>query len=110
MQVDAFVRANRSLDIREVHPELVFQRLNGGRPLASKKSEAGMSMRRQLLQQAGLSNVNEWIAHTRLGTGAKRDDVLDACSVAIAARDPLGSVPEGIPPLDAFGLRMQIWF
>jgi phage-related protein len=46
MQVDAFVRANPSLDIRETHPELVFQRLNGGEPLQSKKSEAGILLRR----------------------------------------------------------------
>jgi predicted RNase H-like nuclease len=39
---------------------------------------------------------------------AKRDDVLDACAVAIAAREPAGSV--GSPPLDAHGLPMQIWF
>ena len=32
---------NRLRDIREAHPELVFLRLNAGRPLPSKKSEAG---------------------------------------------------------------------
>ena len=42
MEVDTFLRANRSRDIREVHPELVFLRLNEGRPLPSKKSEAGI--------------------------------------------------------------------
>jgi len=30
--------------------------------------------------------------------------------VAIAAREPAGSVPEGLPQLDDFGLPMQIWF
>ena len=30
MEVDAFVQAHRHLDLREVHPELVFLRLNGG--------------------------------------------------------------------------------
>ena len=38
MQVDAFLRAHRSLDVREVHPELVFLRLNANKPLPSKKS------------------------------------------------------------------------
>ena len=37
MEVDTFLRANRSRDIRETHPELVFLRLNNGRPLPSKK-------------------------------------------------------------------------
>ena len=32
MQVDTFVRAHRSLDVREVHPELVFLRLNANNP------------------------------------------------------------------------------
>ena len=37
-------------------------------------------------------------------------DVLDACAVAIAAREPASSVPEGLPQLDGVGLPMQIWF
>ena len=33
-----------------------------------------------------------------------------ARAVAIAARDMAGSVPEGMPSMDAEGLPMQIWF
>jgi predicted RNase H-like nuclease len=110
MQVDAFVRANPALDIREVHPELVFQRLNDGEPLPSKKSGAGAALRRNLLMQEGFGEIDQWLKNARIGTGAKADDVLDACAVAIAARDPAGSVPEGTPPIDAHGLAMQIWF
>jgi predicted RNase H-like nuclease len=110
MEVDAFVRARPSLHVREVHPELVFLRLNGGKPLARKKSEEGDSLRRRLLKRAGFREIDLWLTKARLGTGAKRDDVLDACAVAIAARDPAGSVPEGLPPLDGYGLPMQIWF
>ena len=110
MQVDAFVRANPSLDIRETHPELVFQRLNGGEPLQSKKSEAGILLRQKLLRREGFEDVERWLTRTRLGTGAKADDVLDACAAALAAHDPSGSVPEGSPPFDAHGLSMQIWF
>jgi predicted RNase H-like nuclease len=110
MEVDAFVRANSALDIREVHPELVFQRLNEDRPLPSKKFEAGLSMRHQLLEQAGLASVDVWTSCTRIGTGAKVDDVLDACAAAIAARDPRRRVPDGTPAPDAHGLPMQIWF
>src|SRR5262249_60583688 len=46
MAVDAFLRAHRGRDIREVHPELVFLRLSGGRPLPPKKSEEGDTCRR----------------------------------------------------------------
>jgi predicted RNase H-like nuclease len=110
MQVDAYVRAQPALDIREVHPELVFLHLNRVRPLPSKKSEAGLSMRQRLLRRAGFPDIGEWTTRTRLGTGAKQDDVLDACAVAIAAREPAGHLPDGPAPLDACGVKMQIWF
>lgn len=109
MEVDAFLRANRSRDIREAHPELVFLRLNHGRPLPSKKSEAGIDLRRALLRREGIRDIDRWLADARIGTGARIDDVLDACAVAIAARDVAGCVPEGMPPRDAYGLPMQIW-
>jgi predicted RNase H-like nuclease len=110
MEVDAFVRAHRELDVREVHPELVFLRLNGGRPLPPKKSEEGDALRLRLLKRQGFREIDRWLSATRIGTGAKRDDVLDACAVAIAAYEPAGSAPEGLPRLDGSGLPMQIWF
>jgi predicted RNase H-like nuclease len=110
MEVDAFLRASRSHDIREVHPELVFLRLNNGSPLPSKKCEAGIDLRRGLLEQEGIRNIDGWLTDERIGTGAKIDDVLDACAVAIAARDAASCIPEGVPPRDAYGLPMQIWF
>jgi predicted RNase H-like nuclease len=109
MEVDAFVRSHPQLDIREAHPELVFQRLNAGRPLSSKKSDEGLSRRRSLLKQRGFQEIDEWLGAGRIGTGAKPDDVLDACAVAIAALDPTGSLPEE-SPRDAYDLPMQIWF
>jgi predicted RNase H-like nuclease len=109
MEVDRFVRANRTHDIREAHPELVFLRLNDCKPLPSKKSEDGIRLRRLLLKREGIRMINRWLADERLGTGAKCDDVLDACAVAIAARDATGCVPEGMAPRDAHGLPMQIW-
>ncbi|QPF82794.1 DUF429 domain-containing protein [Bradyrhizobium genosp. L] len=110
MEVDAYVRANPTRDIREVHPELVFLRLNGGKPLPRKKSEEGDALRCRLVKRAGFREIDRWLNETRIGTGAKRDDVLDACAVAIAACEPRGSVPEGTPPRDVFDLPMQIWF
>ena len=110
MEVDAFLHEHRSLDIREVHPELVFLRLNGNRPLPPKKSEEGDALRRSLLRQQGFRDIERWLTRARIGTGAKRDDVLDACAVAIAAREPVGHLPDGTPQLDAYRLPMQIWF
>ncbi len=110
MEVDAFVRAHPSIDVCEVHPELVFLRLNGGEPLPPKKSEEGDGLRRWLLKRDGFRDIDRWLDEARIGTGAKRDDVLDACAVAIAARDLAGKLPEGISALDGFGLPMRICF
>ena len=110
MEVDAFLRARPLIEVCEVHPELVFLRLNGSKPLPAKKSEEGDALRRRLLKREGFRDIDRWLEETRIGTGAKRDDVLDACAVAIAARDPAGSLPEGSPPLDKYGLPMRIWF
>ncbi|WP_094194394.1 DUF429 domain-containing protein [Bradyrhizobium viridifuturi] len=110
MEVDAFVRANAARDIREVHPELVFLRLNGGAPLPRKKSEEGDRLRRRLLERSGFHDIDHWLTRARIGSGAKRDDVLDACAVALAAHQPSGRVPEGSQPLDGHDLPMQIWF
>ena len=109
-EVDAFVRANPARDIREVHPELVFLRLNGNKPLPSKKSAGGVALRRALLEQSGVRQIDRWLADERIGTGAKPDDVLDACAVAIAVHESVGSVPNGTPRFDAHGLPMRIWF
>jgi predicted RNase H-like nuclease len=110
MEVDGFVRSHPQRDIREVHPELVFQRLNGARPLQSKKSDEGILLRRTLLESNGFDDIDRWLSSARIGTGAKPDDVLDACAVAIAAHKPAGRIPEGSPPRDPLGLPMQIWF
>ncbi|MGJ5032588.1 DUF429 domain-containing protein [Bradyrhizobium sp. HKCCYLRH3059] len=109
MEVDAFVRAHRDRDIREAHPELVFLRLHGA-ALPSKKTEHGARLRRDLLVSAGFAAIGDWMTRARIGTGAKPDDVLDACAVALAARDCAGCVPEEAAPRDAHGVPMQIWF
>jgi predicted RNase H-like nuclease len=110
MEVDGFLRAHPLIDVREVHPELVFLRLNGNGPLPAKKSEEGDTLRRRLLKRQGFRDIDHWLDEQRIGTGAKRDDVLDACAIAIAARDPKGSLPNGEPPLDKYRLPMRIWF
>jgi predicted RNase H-like nuclease len=58
----------------------------------------------------GFDDLDDWLTARRARTGAKRDDVLDACAVALAARDSAESLPDGEPPRDAHGLPMQIWF
>ena len=110
MEVDAFVRRHRLLDIRETHPELVFRRLNHDQPVATKHSDAGLAHRRDLLLAAGITEIDAWLDQARRGTGAKRDDVLDACAAALAARDAAHCLPSGEAPRDSHGLPMQIWY
>jgi predicted RNase H-like nuclease len=110
MEVDAFLRARPLIDVCEVHPELVFLRLNGGQPLPAKRSEEGDALRCRLLKRQGFRALDRWLDEQRIGSGAKRDDVLDACAAAMAARDPKGSLPDGEPPLDKYRLPMRIWF
>jgi predicted RNase H-like nuclease len=111
-QLDAVMTSTRQSNIREAHPELVFLRLNNGRPLPRKKDPNGREIRRHLLLKEGFSELDYWLKVRRLGEGAKADDVLDACAMAIAARDfNLGNVlPEDPAPPDAKGLKMQIWY
>ena len=91
-------------------PNWCFLRLNGGKPLPPKKSEEGDSLRLRLLKRHGFAEIDRWLTETRIGTGAKRDDVLDACAVAIAACEPAGSVPEGLPQLDGLDCRCRSGF
>ncbi len=110
MEVDAFVRTHRQPDLHEAHPELVFLRMNAGSPLPSKHTEQGLALRRALLIAHGFVELDDWLTARRRGTGAKRDDILDACAVALAARDLGGCLPGGDALRDSFGLPMQIWF
>ncbi|NGX98010.1 MAG: DUF429 domain-containing protein, partial [Candidatus Afipia apatlaquensis] len=70
----------------------------------------GARLRRVLLKRDGFAMIDTWLNETRIGQGAKADDVLDACACAIAARDFSARLPEGDAPRDSSGLPMQIWF
>ncbi len=98
--------------IREVHPELVFLRLNRGRALARKRTPDGRTLRLRLLGRAGLTGLEALLARVPR-RDARPDDVLDAAACALAARDMLSGRATRLPsepPLDARGLRMEIWY
>lgn len=106
--------------VREVHPELVFQRLAGSAPLPSKKTVEGRTARLTLLEAAGIAGLPERIADLPRKL-AQPDDLLDAAACAFAARAIVQGtarrLPDGRledpcrdPPRDARGLRMEIWF
>ena len=111
-ELDAAMTPSLQSRVREAHPELVFLRLNGGAPLPSKNREEGAALRRRLLHREGFTEIARWLKHDRIGTGAKADDVLDACAMAVAARnfDKGFALPPNPAPRDRRGMKMQIWY
>ena len=98
--------------VREVHPELCFFVLDGLKPMAErKKSAPGVEERKRLLQRHfhQLDQSLSVFPRSKVGT----DDVLDAYAAAWTAlrmfRGEAGRVPDD-PPLDAKGLRMEVWY
>jgi predicted RNase H-like nuclease len=116
-EIDAVLRADAALlrRVHEVHPELAFWRLNGGRALDEPKKvkgvcyEPGLALRRGLLVAAGLPAS---IVTSAPPKGAGADDLLDALAcAAIARRIHAGTArpfPDS-PGRDAYGLPVAIW-
>lgn len=116
IEIDEVMTPAMQSKIHECHPEVSFWAMNDGNSLApSKKTPEGQNLRRGLLEKAGFAK--EFLtADTFKGNGsgvrAGIDDFLDACACAwTAARIHRGEARRfpGDPPLDARGLRMEIW-
>ncbi len=111
-ELDAALVPADQARVREVHPELVFLRLNHGRPVPRKKSPEGRALRIELLARAGFAGIEALMSRfPRRDAGS--DDVLDAAACALAARDMLSGRATRLPPeppLDARSLRMEIWY
>jgi len=109
-EVDELLRAKPALQsiVYEAHPELAFARMNGGRPVLSKKRQPeGYAERLKLLARHGFrTKVN------RL-SGAARDDILDAIAVCRTATLIARGEAKRLGPArqrDSCGLPMNIWF
>jgi predicted RNase H-like nuclease len=109
-ELDVGMTPRLQAKVREVHPELVFLRLNGGTPLPSKHTEEGVRLRTKLLRARGFREIGKWLKGDR--KGAKPDDILDGCVLALAARefDSSRVLPDSRAEKDARGLKMQIWY
>ncbi|MCJ2096367.1 DUF429 domain-containing protein [Methylobacterium sp. J-072] len=112
--VDTLLRARPEAlaRVHEVHPEVAFHALNGGRPLGLPKKGArareGLALRRSLLEAVGLP-VTLLDARAK---GVPADDHLDALAALVVAWDILEgrAVPLPDPPdRDAHGLPVVIW-
>lgn len=116
-EIDVLLSADPALAERvfESHPEVVFQALQGGRPLElpkkvkSRPFPPGLDLRRGLLARAGVG-VDALKAPPPRGAGL--DDLLDALACLVCA----AAIAQGLatsypsPPLrDAHGLPVAIW-
>lgn len=109
-QIDRLITPTLQARVFEVHPELSFAAMNGDRPLLSSKTRGpGRADRRALLEREGVTIPER----PRPYREVKEDDVLDACAALWSARrianGTAARVPEP-PPVDARGLRMEIWW
>lgn len=111
-EIDGAIVAADQSRIYEAHPELAFCRLNGGKPLVSKHTAAGLNARKRLLSKAGFTRLKSWLAD-RSALHAKPDDILDACVLLLTAQRIKSDEAIAIPataPRDARGLRMAIHY
>jgi predicted RNase H-like nuclease len=100
--------ARRDTRFREVHPEVSFRAMNGGRPLGHrKKSAAGALRRLELLRAVGIE-----LTALRDAGSAPLDDVLDAAAAAWSAQHILTGAAKSLPdpPEEIDGYPVAIWY
>jgi hypothetical protein len=102
---DDLITPDRQAIIGEAHPELIFRKLGNPLRLQGKKSALGRDQRIKLLADRGFVKLSKWLTQ-RYGTGIGRDDLIDACACAVAARDSTSCL--GGDEVDIRGLRMEI--
>jgi len=105
IQVTELARGDSRL--REVHPEVSFRAMNGGRPLGYRKKSAGGALERLSLLERERINV-------RVGEAAAAplDDVLDAAAAAWSAHRIAAGIAKTLPdpPEDVDGSQVAIWY
>jgi predicted RNase H-like nuclease len=106
-EIDRLMTSGRKYLLHETHPELIFWSCNDRRKLPYKKSDAGRRKRVEILRRLGFTRVEQMLAW-RFGTGIGRDDLIDACACALAARDAKAIIGE--TKRDARGLRMEMHY
>jgi predicted RNase H-like nuclease len=94
--------------IHEVHPEISFRAMNGGRPLRRRKKSAGGTLERiELLRRHGIE-----LDRLDDAASAPLDDVLDAGAAAWSAQRIATGRAESLPdpPEAVDGRPVAIWF
>ena len=94
--------------MRESHPELVFARLNGGKPVAASKKDADGQVERLKLLDTALPGSGELYAElirSTLRRDVARDDALDALALCAVA-----GAPDGLKRIPEEGSGPAIWY
>ncbi len=108
-EVNDFLTPQLQERIFEVHPEVSFAALNGGKPILAKKATpAGFAERYALLvERSGFSVVSDKFAasHIAPGMNVHADDMLDAIVAAWTAKRVAEGTAQGIPPEPEIGFR-----
>jgi predicted RNase H-like nuclease len=107
LDVDGWLQTRPQVSVIEVHPELCFARMAGAPLLEKKKDSDGRSVRRDVLQQAGIV-APAWYS----GLGFAEDDLLDACAAAWSAARYLVGEAESLPDepeIFSDGIAAAIW-
>ena len=123
-EMDEFMRTRdaNSPTVREVHPEICFWALNGGKPGSSmstnKKNPPGLRERRETLRRCAqdVNGVDVYAMFEKArGKYTKAqvadDDIVDAIAIAITAKigceNGFMTLPDN-PPKDSKGLTMEM--
>jgi len=112
-EVDSLMTQELQTPVRELHPELCFYALKGEQPVtAQKRRVAGREERWCLLRRVLPLLPKEPPRRRELPGGCAPDDYIDALVAAwtalCLARHIARHIPEE-PPIDAKGLRMEMW-
>lgn len=116
-EVDRLMSPGLQERVYEAHPELAFRSLAGAPMRHNKKTPAGREERLRALERLASFRTVRALLDT-VATRYRRsqvalDDCLDACVLAwLAGRVGAGTAQRlpAQPPLDAKGLRMEIWY
>ncbi|MFM9957347.1 MAG: DUF429 domain-containing protein [Phycisphaerales bacterium] len=111
-EVDSAMTPALQERIVEVHPELCFKQMAGATMAAAKREPAGRAARIEALGAAGLAFVTTACESLKSKSAVADDDIIDAhAALWTARRFALGTARQILrtPPIDAKGLRMEMW-
>ncbi|MGO9120784.1 MAG: DUF429 domain-containing protein [Desulfomonilaceae bacterium] len=117
-EVDQFLLNHEKarINMREIHPEVCFWGLAGGRPMSyNKKKPSGANERQQTLRSIFPhtdSLIAQAFGNPNFRAKVGKDDILDAMSAAVtglAFGKNLSSIPV-VPEFDEYNLPMEMVF